>query len=119
MTQEESSITSTIAKAFDDYYRNYDEENDTKKQKKSVAEEQDIIKEEDVLNADEALAIALAAVDYYIYKGVDDVLSDDGDRTHFVQNIHKKAKAFKAQYGAAEFDANAIAAEFMKLAGDN
>jgi hypothetical protein len=107
------AVTTALAKAFDTYYRDcfWDEING----EVAPSTHKKVKLDENVkLDADDAVAIAIAAADYFILNCTDDVLGDDSSRTTFVLKIHAMAKAFKAQHGDA-FDGQAIATAFRAL----
>jgi hypothetical protein len=114
MTSKIDDATAEVAKEFDTYYRDYfwDEINKEPNAKKmKLAElEPDCVK----LDADDAVAIAIASGDYFIFNCVDDVLADDECRTTFVLKIHAMAKTLKAKHGDS-FDGKAIATAFRAL----
>ena len=120
MTTTKEEVTKEVVKAFDDYYyeRFWYDLNDPdvgepmSKKAKTIAVE---------LEGDEALSIALGAVDYYILKCDDEVLGDDNGRTLFVKEIHERAKIWKAKYAQDDvglFDAVAIGAALKVKAND-
>jgi hypothetical protein len=116
--EAKKQATAEIVQAFDDYYTKdffdvLNRETGCKKRKFDELEGAGLVK----LDAEETVAIAIAAVDYFIYKCDDDVLSNDSGRTMFVQEIHAQAREFKAKHGDA-FDAKAIAAAFIAKASE-
>ena len=113
MASKTNDVTAEVAKTFDTYYRDcfWDEfNNNDEPNTKKVKLDADAVK----LDADDAVAIAIAAADYFILNCIDDVLGDDSARTSFVLKIHAMAKALKAQHGDA-FDGKAIATAFRAL----
>ena len=75
-------------------------------------------KEGAVLNADESLILALAAVDYFIAKCTDDVFSHDDCSSALVRGIHTRAQAVKACHDPA-FDVVAITRVYIIFADDS
>jgi len=112
MASKTNDVTAEVAKTFDTYYRDcfWEEFNNDEPNTKKVKLDADAVK----LDADDAVAIAIAAADYFILNCIDDVLGDDSSRTTFVLKIHAMAKALKAQHGDA-FDGKAIATAFRAL----
>ena len=110
MTMTKEEVTKEVVKVFDDYYyeRFWYDLNDegeplSKKPKTAAAAAAAaaavVVELAAVeLNGDEALVIALGAVDYYILRCKDEVYGDDSGRTLFVKEIHERAKALKAKY---------------------
>ena len=113
MTMTKEEVTKEVVKVFDDYYYErfwYDlnDEGEPLSKKPKTAAAVELAAAAVELNGDEALVIALGAVDYYILRCKDEVYGDDSGRTLFVKEIHERAKALKAKYDVGLFDAVAI-----------
>ena len=123
MTMTKEEVTKEVVKVFDDYYYErfwYDlnDEGEPLSKKPKTAAAVELAAAAVELNGDEALVIALGAVDYYILRCKDEVYGDDSGRTLFVKEIHERAKECKAKYAAEFFDAVAIGAA-LKLKTNN
>jgi hypothetical protein len=106
------AVTSEVTKAFDTYYSKHvwDEINHGQPpaaKKAKVELEAFAAGAQTKLDVDEAVALAVATVDYFIFNSDDDVLGYSPSHTAFVQKIHEMAKAFKAQHWTRQGPAQA------------